>query len=170
VVAVRGHHLDAQVGVARAELGQQRRDDDHRKRQRGLHAQQPGAPEHGCVDGRLGIAKFSQQRLAAPVEGLAHVGQEQARGDDADSRAGNLLKTEFESLRGRIPGLLRLEVGIDRSRIGYACDAVLYSEFSSLEALAAYAEHPAHLRVKRALGNLRTARQQVDYETAAPGP
>jgi hypothetical protein len=29
---------------------------------------------------------------------------------------------------------------------------------------------PAHLRVKRALGNLRTVRDQVDYETADVGP
>jgi hypothetical protein len=88
------------------------------------------------------------------------------RGDDVESRARNLalVKAQFESLRGRIPGLLHLEVGIDDSRIDYACDAVLVTEFASRDALAAYAQHPEHLRVRRALGELRSARHQVDYE------
>ena len=97
---------------------------------------------------------------------IKHIVMWRVRGDDAATRAHNiaLLKSEFESLRGRIPGLLQLEVGVDESRINYACDVVLYSEFASREALAAYAEHPEHLRVRRALGDLRIARHQVDYE------
>lgn len=106
---------------------------------------------------------------------IKHIVMWKVRGDDAASRARNLelVRREFESLRGRIPGLLHLEIGIDESRIDYACDVVLYSEFASREALADYAEHPEHLRVKRALGNLRSARHQVDYPVAdrpgAPG-
>jgi Stress responsive A/B Barrel Domain len=98
---------------------------------------------------------------------IKHIVMWTVRGDDAATRAHNLrqLKAEFESLRGRIPGLLQLEVGIDFSRIDYACDVVLYSEFASREALAAYAEHPEHLRVRRVLGDMRIARHQVDYET-----
>lgn len=97
---------------------------------------------------------------------LKHIVMWNVRGDDADSHARNvaLLKSEFESLRGRVPGLLHLEVGIDESRIDYACDVVLYTEFESREALAAYAQHPEHLRVRRTLGDLRSARHQVDYE------
>ena len=74
-----------------------------------------------------------------------------------------LLKERFEGLAGLIPGLLKIEVGVDVSRIDYACDVVLYSEFDSHEALAAYATHPEHLRVRRELGDLRIARHQVDY-------
>jgi heme-degrading monooxygenase HmoA len=98
---------------------------------------------------------------------IKHIVMWNVRGDDADARARNvaLLKTQFESLRGRIPGLLHLEVGIDDSRIDYACDVVLYTEFESRQALAAYAEHPEHLRVRSALGDLRSARHQVDYES-----
>lgn len=97
---------------------------------------------------------------------IKHIVMWNVRGDDAATRARNiaLLKTEFESLRGRVPGLLTLEVGADISRIDYACDVVLYTEFASREALAAYAEHPEHLRVRRVLGDLRVARHQVDYE------
>jgi heme-degrading monooxygenase HmoA len=97
---------------------------------------------------------------------IKHVVMWNVRGDDDASRARNLalLKAEFESLRGRIPGLLHLEVGVDDSRIDYACDVVLITEFESRQALAAYAQHPEHLRVRRALGDLRSARHQVDYE------
>jgi heme-degrading monooxygenase HmoA len=97
---------------------------------------------------------------------IKHIVMWNVRGDDDASRARNiaLLKSQFESLRGRIPGLLALEVGVDDSRIDYACDVVLVTEFDSRASLAAYAEHPEHLRVRRALGDLRSARHQVDYE------
>ena len=54
-------------------------------------------------------------------------------------------------------------MGLDHSRVDYACDVVLYTEFESQEALDAYATHPAHLRVKGELGQMRIARFQVDY-------
>lgn len=100
---------------------------------------------------------------------IRHIVMWNVRGTDADSRARNiaLLKSGFESLRGRVPGLLHLEVGIDESRVDYACDVVLLSEFDSREALAAYAQHPEHLRVRDALGDMRIARHQVDYEVAS---
>ncbi|MBI5719349.1 MAG: Dabb family protein [Burkholderiales bacterium] len=97
---------------------------------------------------------------------IKHIVMWKVRGDDAAARAHHiaLVKGEFESLRGRVPGLLHLEVGIDESRIDYACDVVLYTEFDSRESLAAYALHPEHLRVRQALGDLRSERHQVDYE------
>lgn len=73
------------------------------------------------------------------------------------------LKESFESLKGVVPGLLHLEIGVDSSRIDYACDVVLYTEFESQQALDAYAQHPEHLRIKRELGDIRVARHQVDY-------
>ncbi len=109
---------------------------------------------------------------------LRHIVMWRVRGDDEATRAANAqrVKREFESLAGCIPGLLHLEVGIDVSRIDYACDVVLFTEFDSAVALAAYATHPEHLRVRNALGDLRTTRHQVDYQsqtavqTAAPPP
>ncbi|HVE53490.1 MAG TPA: Dabb family protein [Ramlibacter sp.] len=79
------------------------------------------------------------------------------------------LRSSFHGLRGRIPGLLHLEIGVDTSRVDYACDVVLYSEFASQAALDAYGTHPEHLRVKQELGDLRIARHQVDY-TVEDGP
>jgi hypothetical protein len=73
------------------------------------------------------------------------------------------LRSRFEGLRGQIPGLLHLEVGVDSSGVSYACDVVLYSVFDSLDSLASYATHPAHLKVRDELGNLRISRHQVDY-------
>jgi heme-degrading monooxygenase HmoA len=97
---------------------------------------------------------------------LKHIVMWNVRGDDAATRVRHIaqVKAAFESLRGRVPGLLHVEVGVDESRIDYACDVVLYTEFDSRAALAAYADHPEHLRVKRALGDLRIARHQVDYD------
>ncbi len=75
---------------------------------------------------------------------IKHIVMWRVRGDDAAAQQCNLAqpKSEFESLRGCIPGLLHLEIGVDFSRIDYACDVVLYSDSSSREALATYAEHP----------------------------
>ena len=73
------------------------------------------------------------------------------------------LRSSFLSLRGRVPGLLELEVGADHSHVDYACDVVLLTLFESQAALDAYATHPEHLRVKQEIGDLRIARHQVDY-------
>ena len=100
---------------------------------------------------------------------IKHIVMWNVRGDTAAQRGANLalLRSSFESLRGKIPGLLHLEIGVDTSRIEYACDVVLYSEFESQSALDAYGLHPEHLRVKAELADLRTAKHQVDYTAPA---
>ena len=97
---------------------------------------------------------------------IKHIVMWNVRGSSRDARLAHiaLVKASFESIRGRIPGLVHLEIGVDSSRIDYACDVVLYSEFESQAALDAYAHHPEHLRVKAALSDLRTDRHQVDYQ------
>ena len=77
------------------------------------------------------------------------------------------MRRSFHGLRGAIPGLIHLEVGVDASTVDYACDVVLYSEFESWDALRAYAVHPEHLRVRDELAGVRIARHQVDYEATA---
>ncbi len=98
---------------------------------------------------------------------IKHIVMWNVRGDTPADKAAGIarLQASFASLRGRIPGLLHLEIGVDSSRVDYACDVVLYSEFESQAALDGYAVHPEHLRVKTELGDLRTARHQVDFET-----
>ncbi len=96
---------------------------------------------------------------------LKHIVMWNVRGETASEKAAAIsqLQRSFESLRGKIPGLLHLELGVDTSRIDYACDVVLYTEFDTQASLDAYASHPEHLRVKHEVADLRTARHQVDY-------
>jgi hypothetical protein len=103
---------------------------------------------------------------------IRHIVMWNVRGATREEKQANAerLQRSFHSLRGRIPGLLRLEVGVDSSRIEYACDVVLVSDFESQAALDAYAAHPEHLRVKGEVGDLRTQRHQVDYEVSFPPP
>ena len=102
---------------------------------------------------------------------IKHIVMWRVAGDTPAARAGNVerLRRSFESLRGRIPGLLHLEIGADASGVDYACDVVLYSEFASQAALDGYATHPEHLRVKAEVDGLRIARHQVDYEVKERG-
>ena len=103
---------------------------------------------------------------------IKHIVMWNMAGDtEADRReAAEFLRSRFEALRGEVPGLLHIEVGLDHSRVDYACDVVLYSEFENQEALDAYATHPAHLRVKGELGQMRIARFQVDYAVTTSVP
>jgi hypothetical protein len=103
---------------------------------------------------------------------IRHIVMWNVRGDTGEEKQANVARVQrsFGSLRGRVPGLLHLEVGADVSGIAYACDVVLVSDFESRAALDAYAMHPEHLRVKAELGDLRTQRHQVDYELFLPPP
>jgi Stress responsive A/B Barrel Domain len=74
-----------------------------------------------------------------------------------------IVRAQFETLRGKIDGMQQMEIGIDSSRVDYACDVVLYTEFVSQAALDVYATHPDHLRIKAELEGLRTSRHQVDF-------
>lgn len=90
--------------------------------------------------------------------------KEQAAGNDRARNAG-LIKEKLEALRGRIPGLRHIEVGIDFSREADSADVVLYSEFDSREALHAYHSHPEHVALKGFVGEVRAQRWLADYET-----
>lgn len=99
---------------------------------------------------------------------IKHIVMWNVRGESPAKKAeaANLVKSAFEDLNGKISGMRKLEIGIDISRIDYACDVVLYSEFDSREALQAYATHPEHLRVRDEVAGVRTDRYQVDYATS----
>jgi hypothetical protein len=96
---------------------------------------------------------------------IRHIVMWRVKGDSLEERAAvrRRVRAAFESLRGRVPGMLKLEIGLDTSGVDYACDAVLVTEFDSQDALDAYADHPEHLRVRDELAGLRTTRHQVDY-------
>lgn len=93
---------------------------------------------------------------------IRHVVMWKVAGRSADERseARRRVQAAFEGLRGRIPGMTRVEIGADVSGVDYACDLVLVADFESDEALRAYAEHPAHARVREELAGLRIARHR----------
>jgi hypothetical protein len=73
------------------------------------------------------------------------------------------IKRLLEALNGKIPGLLKLEVGFDFSRTPESSDIVLYSELESRAALDAYQTHPLHEAVKPFILAAREERRVVDY-------
>lgn len=76
------------------------------------------------------------------------------------------IKAALEALNGKIPGLIRLEVGIDVSREEASADVVLVSDFTDRAALAAYHHHPEHLKAAELVKAARTERRVVDYEAS----
>jgi hypothetical protein len=96
---------------------------------------------------------------------IKHIVMWNVRGETPEEKRETalIIKAKFEALVGEIPGLQKLEIGIDISRISYACDVVLYSEFADAAALNVYADHAAHQRVKGELEGMRISRHQVDY-------
>ena len=60
-----------------------------------------------------------------------------------------------------IPGLTHMEI---RATYQGGMDYALYSEFESKEALANYAQHPAHLAAKEHFWNFLDTRVAADYE------
>jgi hypothetical protein len=74
------------------------------------------------------------------------------------------IKEKLEGLLGRIPGMLKIEVGLDFSRTDASCDLALYSEFESRAALDAYQAHPDHKAVMPFIAEARSERRVVDYD------
>lgn len=74
------------------------------------------------------------------------------------------IKKILEDLNGKIPGMLKLEVGVDFSKTDTSCDIALYSEFESRKALDDYQENPLHKAVMPYIGEARIERKLVDYE------
>lgn len=88
--------------------------------------------------------------------------QDHALGNDKATNA-RLIKEKLEALRGRIPGMLNIEVGIDFSASAQSADVVLYSEFESRQALDAYQSHPEHEALVPFVQAVRSDRLVVDY-------
>lgn len=75
-----------------------------------------------------------------------------------------IFRDRLLSLRGKIPEIRSMEVGININPSDRSFDAVLVSEFDSLEALKAYSENPLHVEVSKFCKSIRTASHSVDYE------
>ena len=73
------------------------------------------------------------------------------------------IKRALESMRGKIPGMLNLQVGINEIPSKDAADVVMIVDFESVDALAVYETHPVHEQVKPMVGPLREERRVVEY-------
>jgi len=74
------------------------------------------------------------------------------------------IKCRLEELNGKIPGMIKLEVGLDFSNTENSADIVLYSEFESVVALNNYQVNPEHEKIKPFVLSCREERRIVDYE------
>ncbi len=77
------------------------------------------------------------------------------------TEAVEIIKNALEPLVGVIPGLRYMEI---RQAYQGGMDYALYSEFDSKEALAAYADHPAHQEAKNQFWHFLDSRCCADYE------
>ncbi|GAB2724146.1 Dabb family protein [Paenibacillus thermoaerophilus] len=68
-------------------------------------------------------------------------------------------------MKGRIPQLRHLEVGVDVLRSERSYDIGLYTKFDSLEDLQAYQVHPVHQEVIQYMASVRESSVAVDYES-----
>ena len=75
-----------------------------------------------------------------------------------------IIKAKLEALRGVIPGLLRMDVGVDFSATDTSADMVLDSDFTTRAALDAYIVHPAHQALVPFITEVRSERRLVDFE------
>lgn len=71
------------------------------------------------------------------------------------------IRSVLEPLVGVIPGLKLMQI---RPAYQGGMDYALYSEFESREALANYAQHPAHLEAKSHFWHFLDQRVCADYE------
>ncbi len=74
------------------------------------------------------------------------------------------MKHMLEDLNGKIPGLIKAEVGIDKNGSDAAFDICLYSEFPDWESLDFYQDHPLHVDCKGYIRNVAEERVLCDYE------
>ena len=57
------------------------------------------------------------------------------------------IKEGLEGLLGKVPGLVSIKVNVDGRLDSSNCDVMLDSTLENVEALKAYATHPAHVAV-----------------------
>lgn len=89
------------------------------------------------------------------------------QGDTEDQIASNAqrIKSLLESMRGQIPGMEHLEVGVNIGVSQDHCHIAFTTEFTDLQSLQEYDQHPNHLKIKDEVARLRKDRYVVVYET-----
>ena len=78
------------------------------------------------------------------------------------------LKARLEALNGRIPGLIRLQVGEDFLHSPQSADLVLIADLENRAALKVYQQHPEHQAVVPQVAEATTSRTVADFELGCP--
>jgi hypothetical protein len=77
------------------------------------------------------------------------------------------LRGVLEALRGNIPGMSSLEVGVRPAADEQLADVVLISTHDDWAALKAYQVHPAHVEASRVIAAVRIERRVLDFEVGS---
>jgi hypothetical protein len=93
---------------------------------------------------------------------IRHIVMWKLKAADRDANA-RKIKEQLESLRGKVPGMSHIEVGIARQPTESA-DVVLLSEHEDWVSLDTYQQHPEHLAMKDFIASIRERREVCDYE------
>lgn len=70
----------------------------------------------------------------------------------------------FYTLRGKVPGLLSVETGVDFYHTERSYDIALVCTFADRAALEGYQTHPAHLPIRAHMREIRESSVACDYE------
>ncbi|WP_438445802.1 Dabb family protein [Gorillibacterium sp. sgz5001074] len=73
-------------------------------------------------------------------------------------------KNVLLGMKGKIPEILDIEVGIDVVRSERSYDVALITTFESLEAMNAYQVNPVHVEVGKYIAGVRESAFAVDFE------
>ncbi len=102
-----------------------------------------------------------------PVSRVKHVVMWRLSADESDKAAVVAeMRGKLTALVGVVPGLTSVDVVSDLGDAPANFDVMLLSEHDSVEALAVYQAHPAHLEVAAWVKTQVTERAAVDYLVA----
>ncbi len=76
-----------------------------------------------------------------------------------------LAKEKLEALRGQIPGLRHIEVGLPQSDHPQMAHVAMVTHLDSWEALESYQKHPKHQAVLPFMKAIVATRTAADYES-----
>lgn len=84
-----------------------------------------------------------------------------------DASPENIEKTRnmLQGLKGNVPQLRHIEVGVDVIHSERSYDIALIAKFDSLKDLNAYQTHPAHVKVGEYINSVKESAVAVDYES-----
>ena len=97
---------------------------------------------------------------------IKHIAMWRLKLDEGETReaAFEVIRSTIAAQRGRTPGLLESEAGLNFSTSSKAMDVVVYTVFTDREALRAYHTHPVHLETRAKVDRYLSSGCMVDYE------